>query len=233
MAKAHRTDPRLIDLTGKRFGKLTVLEMADRVGQHQRWLCRCDCGKTLPVIGKNLRCGASRSCGCAHLKQGGLSTTREYAIWSKMLLRCYREENDNYRFYGAKGVYVCRRWRESFTAFFEDMGQVPSRKHSLDRKNSEGSYTCGKCEECRERGQPANCRWVTKAVQARNQRSNRYYTHDGKTLILKDWARLTGIKYLTLWNRLKSGMPFEVAITPGHFNNKELRRLLPGRPGLQ
>src|SRR6185436_20334627 len=97
----------------------------------------------------------------------GLSSTREYSIWARMLDRCYREAHDNYKYYGALGTYVCQRWRESVAAFIEDMGVSPA-KHTLDRINTNGHYTCGKCDECKSKDQPANCRWATKAEQSRN-----------------------------------------------------------------
>lgn len=145
----------------------------------------------------------------------GLSKTREYGIWSKMLLRCYRPKNPNYRWYGGLGTYVCPRWRASFLAFVEDMGVAPTREHTLDRGNTRGHYTCGKCDHCQTASQPANCRWATKAAQMRNQKSNRWYTHDGKTLILKDWAQLTGVPYISLWRRLHAGFSLEASIAFG------------------
>lgn len=212
------------DLTGQRFGKWLVTERDYSRKRLVWWKCRCDCGKESIVNSSNLQQGKSRSCGCDRLTQNNLSTTREYAIWSKMLLRCYGEKNDNYRYYGGRGVYVCRRWRESFLDFREDMGLAPSAEHTLDRIESTGHYTCGHCEECEANGQPANCRWATKDIQVRNQRSNRYYEHDGKRMILKDWARESGIKYLTLWNRLKQGVPFDVAISAGRYDRKLISR---------
>jgi hypothetical protein len=156
--------------------------------------------------------------------QHGLSTTREYSVWSKMRLRCYYPLSPNYKHYGALGTYVCHRWRDSFLSFLADMGVAPTTKHTLDRIDTHGSYTCGKCQECQAKKQPVNCRWVTKDVQHRNQKSNRYYTHDGKTLILKDWARLAGIPYLTLWNRLNTGVPFAEAIAAARYDRKRITR---------
>jgi hypothetical protein len=155
-----------------------------------------------------------------HTNQQGLSTSREYSIWSKMRLRCYYKLNPNYRHYGELGVYVCARWRDNFLAFLEDMSKPPTAKHTLDRIDTNGSYTCGKCEECVQTKQPANCRWATKGEQSRNQKSNRFYSHEGQTLILKDWARLKGIPYLTLWNRLKRGVPFAEAVAIKRYDRK-------------
>ncbi len=143
----------------------------------------------------------------------GLSKTREYSIWSKMRLRCYYELNPNYKWYGGKGVYVCHRWKESFTAFLEDVGKAPGKDYTLDRIDSSKNYTCGKCDDCKLKKQKPNCRWATKHDQSRNISSNRYYTHNGKKMILKDWSREAGIPYLTLWSRLDRGIVFSEAIS--------------------
>lgn len=210
-------------MTGWRFGKWIVLgRFTERRGTW--WNVRCDCGKASVVSSSNLRGGFSRSCGCVNVTQGWLSTTREYGIWAKMIRRCHCPANTNYRFYGGKGVFVCQRWRNSFDHFLTDMGDAPSPQHSLDRINTLGSYTCGKCEECQTNNYPLNCRWASKAEQARNQISNRYYTHDGKTLILKDWARLVGMSYSRLWYRLSVGMPFADAITLKGYDRKAITR---------
>lgn len=214
----------LIDLSGKTFGILTVIERSANSNKHACWVCRCECGTVKAIRGGHLTSGASKSCGCINRTQNGLSMTREYDIWAHMLDRCYREKNDNYRFYGQLGTYVCERWRTSVIAFVEDMGKAPTTGHSLDRINSNGNYTCGKCEECKTKNQPFNCRWATKSEQVRNLKSNRYYTHDGKTLILKDWARISGIKYLTLWNRLNIGMAFADAISIKRYDRKAIKK---------
>lgn len=170
------------------------------------------CGKTFRPKRNSAR-WCSRSCAGDNAASHRLSETRGYSIWAKMIARCYRETNDNYRFYGGAGIYVCGRWRDSVQAFIDDMGQPASKLLTIDRINTLGSYTCGKCDECKAKGSPANCRWATRHEQFRNLKRNRWYTHDGKTLILKDWAKLLGIPYLLLWNNLKKGMSFETAIS--------------------
>ncbi len=200
-------------MIGQRFGRLEIVSYSHKTNKGHYWLCLCDCGVRKLVRYDHLRKRKTKSCGCLYRTQAGLSKTREWAIWSKMEMRCYRIENDNYRYYGGVGTTICTRWRESFQAFLEDMGKAPTAKHSIDRVNTRGHYSCGKCDDCKARGLTANCRWATKAEQVRNQKSNRWYTHDGKTLILKDWARLVGMKYLSLWQRLDRGMSFADAIT--------------------
>lgn len=130
-----------------------------------------------------------------------------------MIARCHDPGWINYRFYGAIGMQVCRGWRESFEAFLADMGPAPGKGYTIDRVDTTLGYSCGKCDECILNWLPANCRWATKEEQSRNARNNRWYTHEGRTLILKDWAREVGINYHTLFNRLETGWTFEKAIS--------------------
>lgn len=192
MAEAHRSKHgQLIDLTGKRFGKLVVIERAqDRPPGRTRWLCRCDCGTERDFPASKLMRNRI-SCGCARSeKRGGKSTAREYGIWSKMIRRCHNPKAHNYRYYGAKGVQVCDLWRGSYDAFEADMGQAPSLGHSLDRIDPFGNY------------EPGNVRWATQQQQKTNNRKQLRATHDGKTMLLKEWAKVTGIPYNTIYSRL-------------------------------
>lgn len=88
----------------------------------------------------------------------GMTGTRTYISYIKMLDRCYNENEYNYYKYGGKGIKVCDRWRHSFINFYEDMGERPE-ETTLDRIDSELNYT------------PDNCRWADKYTQSRN-RSN-------------------------------------------------------------
>lgn len=88
----------------------------------------------------------------------GMSGTTEYKAWQGMIRRCYEKSNDSYKWYGARGIVVCDRWRNSFEAFYADMGNKPKATMSLDRIDSNGNY------------EPSNCRWATATVQAANKR---------------------------------------------------------------
>jgi hypothetical protein len=161
------------DLTGQRFGKLTVVCRSDPPNPTRRahWLCRCDCGADAVKNGKYLLCGDTTSCGCdqramrarGNPKYGAtiarLDHRREYTIWRSMKSRCLTPSSSNYRFYGAKGVAVCDRWRDDFCAFLADMGPCPE-GYTLDRIDPFGHYT------------PDNCRWATWAEQHKNLRSH-------------------------------------------------------------
>jgi hypothetical protein len=150
----------------------------------------------------------------------GGTRSREYETWVTMNQRCHNRGSAGWKRYGAKGVFVCRRWRESFEAFFEDMGRRPPGTYpggralySIERIDNARGYECGKCNECIARGMPPNCRWATKPEQQHNLRTNRWIEAFGRRLILEDWARETGISPETLSNRIRAGWSIEKAMT--------------------
>ena len=147
----------LIDLTGKRFGLLTVIERTPDSPKNPKWLCVCDCGKESVVWGGNLRRGLTKSCGCAQaLPRHGMARTAIYKAWHGMLQRCDNPSHGAYKHYGGRGISVCHRWRD-FSNFIEDMGVRPDGLE-LDRIDNDGNY-------CKE-----NCRWVTHKVNCQNTR---------------------------------------------------------------
>jgi hypothetical protein len=190
--------PAFFDITGRRFGLWTALPNYWRVGKRIFWECRCDCGTTRGVCKGDLTGGQSTNCGCVRREKTaarntvhGLRRSPEWNVWNRMVQRCHNPKNPGYRYYGARGVTVCDRWRSNFANFFEDMGGRPSASHELDRHpDPAGPYA------------PGNCRWVTHKQNCRNKRKHRRLTHDGKSLTISEWSELTGIKYLTIWMRV-------------------------------
>jgi hypothetical protein len=156
------------DLAGQRFGRLTAIE-AERIElssgrKVMGWRCACDCGAKTLVHAVHLKAGRVGSCGCLNKeltarrnRTHGRTGTREHRIWKAMIRRCYNKNVREYRFYGARGIAVCDRWRSSFENFYADVGRCPEGK-SLDRINNDGNYEAG------------NCRWATPQQQARNRR---------------------------------------------------------------
>lgn len=117
-----------------------------------------------------------------------------------MIQRCNNSNYSQFKDYGGRGIEVCDRWKNSFKAFLDDMGE-PGIGMSLDRIDNSGNY------------EPGNCRWATRKQQRRNSRSNRYLTWNGKTQCLTDWAAECGVSKNCLIWRLKSGWSLELTLT--------------------
>jgi hypothetical protein len=207
---------------GEVYGRLTVVELdTEKTRPGTKYFrCRCECGTIKTVRAASLTNGNTSSCGCLHLEllmeAGKLKAThgesrkfrasKLYHCYTNMIRRCYDEKTPMYIRYGARGIRVCERWRNDRTAFFDDMGQPPSKGHSIDRIDNSGGYWCRKleCAECGSAGRKPNCRWAEPALQAANKQNNRMFTHGGRTLCMAEWARESGISYKVLQQRIDS-----------------------------
>ena len=191
--------PRIIDMRGLKFGRLEVIEEVGRDNAgNKTWLCRCDCGNEKVISGGNIRAGHSLSCGCFRLEQArkkttrhGMRHTRVYNVWLCLIQRCTNPLNPAYGNYGGRGIQVCDKWRD-FPSFYADMGDVPEGMQ-IDRIDVNGNY------------EPGNCRWLNKKGQARNKRTTRILTYQGKSQSLADWSEELGINYFVLHSRLRRG----------------------------
>lgn len=194
---------RKIDLTGKRFGRLTVIKQLDGHRQPNgamvtQWLCKCDCGNEIVVSSGNIRSGHTISCGCyreekrkTNSKTHGMAHTRIYNIWTTMKQRCYCKNKDHYNCYGGRGITVCKEWKDDFKAFY-DWAVSNGYKDTLtiDRIDVNGNYC------------PENCRWITQKEQANNTRATRFITHNGITKSISEWCEELGINKNTLHSRI-------------------------------
>lgn len=196
--------PARIDVIGQRFERVTVLANAAPLANGRRRVqCACSCGATFICEPRDLRRGATRSCGCLQKERvaaasrarttHGAVHTREYNIWLKMKARCLNPSDAKYPIYGGRGVAIHPEWVSDFTAFLRDVGPSPSRQHSIDRIDVNGDY------------RPGNCRWSTAKEQSRNKRSHRLVSVDGRLMPLSQACELTGINYRSALYRLNRG----------------------------
>lgn len=189
---------RLIDLTGMKFHRLSVIRRAESASSEAKWLCLCDCGHHHEVAGTLLRDGRSKSCGCykvdihtVHGCNASGQRTAAYASWAAMIQRCTNKNAAAFPRYGGVGISVCDEWR-LFENFLRDMGEPPS-DMTIDRIDGAKGYN------------PSNCRWATRKEQQRNIKSNRLVTHDGETLCVSEWCERTGLNLNTFYSRLGRG----------------------------
>lgn len=204
------------NITGQRFGRLVALGPIGRSSDRKIiWLCRCDCGNTCTPTGKSLRSGNTKSCGClrdesarARFTKHGYTMHPLYGTWRKMISRCHALGEDSFSNYGARGIEVCAEWRDSFESFCDYVSQLSHYStdgYTLDRIDNDGNY------------EPGNVQWATHMEQLRNTRRNRFYTWNGITKCLTDWANEYGISRRALVQRLDRGLDFYDALTtPAH-----------------
>ncbi len=188
-----------------------VLNYSHHARYRDFWLCRCRCGAEKSIDAVNLVRGLTRSCGCLQ-RATQLSRTLEYQSWTHLRYRCNNPNEDSYHNYGGRGIRVCLRWDSSFEAFLEDVGLRPTPRHSIDRIDNGGHYSCGKCDECAANGWPLNCRWATKKEQANNRRTT-ILECLGQWKTIAEWAAQIGISALGLNYRLRTWGDTERALT--------------------
>jgi hypothetical protein len=208
------------NLAGQKFGRLSVIERdgteVDKAGKRSAlWRCLCECGATAFVPTRRLASGNTKSCGClaseairtnrkthgASRSRGRRPATPEYGVWRSIRSRCLNQSSPAFPDYGGRGIVMCDRWREDYTAFLADMGTKPTPRHSIDRIDVNGNY------------EPGNCRWATSKEQMRNTRRTHFATFQGETLCLTDWAAKTGLTRECIKRRLHHGWPVELALT--------------------
>lgn len=196
------------DLTGQKFGKLTIMKFIVRNEKgHSKWLCECECGNEKIILGNNLKSGLTKSCGCIcknstrnRMKTHDKSYTPEHKIWRGLLWRCSDKNQADYKNYGALGIKVCDRWSNSFENFLEDMGDRPIDKHVMGRIDTTGNY------------EPNNCSWMTKKESCSHSKLNKCLTIGDKTLTIMEWVEISGTNYKTLTNRLYKGWDGKEAV---------------------
>lgn len=193
-----------VDMTGKRCGKLTVLEQVEGV-KPVTWKCLCDCGNITIVRGGNLRSGGVKSCGCAKFEKHSthhLSQTRLYRKWVGMKRRCYDTQNAAYNEYGGRGITMCDEWKADFLAFREWALKTGYEDGlSIERIDVNKGYC------------PENCKWLPISEQANNRRTCLMFEYNGKTQNLTQWCKEFNVNYKLVNDRIKQkGWSFERAM---------------------
>lgn len=202
------TRPWREDLSGMKFGRLSVISFAGVKNGHRQWNCVCECGNEKSVSHSKLKRSLVISCGCfrseitkermtKHGSAGRENKTRAYKIWSGMVARCEIRSATGFDRYGAVGVKVCERWH-CFENFLSDMGDPPA-GGSIDRIDGSKGY------------EPGNCRWASRQTQNENRKSVRWIEFNGLRMNVSQWARHLGVSKATLYEALGKH-PIEVAL---------------------
>lgn len=190
MSKSFRED-----LTGKRFGRLTVLEFVANDKRYSHWKCTCDCGNIVIRSQQTLVYkGYIVSCGCRTHKYGVPATGRLYKIWGDMKRRCLNPNHNRYPDYGGRGITVCEEWKNDFKNFYDwaiDYGYDDTL--TIDRIDFNGNY------------EPSNCRWSDMKTQGNNRRNNIFLNYQGKEMLLADVATILDLSYDCLLKRYQRG----------------------------
>ncbi|MBQ0113389.1 MAG: hypothetical protein KBT03_09690 [Bacteroidales bacterium] len=212
-----------VDLTGRTFGKLTVIKdcgWSDK-SRNRIWECKCECGNTTKALYSNLVKGRTKSCGCAkpiHYKHG-LWNSRIHGILSNMKQRCYNKNCIEYKHYGYRGIKICDEWMDKENGFknFIDWSFANGYKENLtiDRIDNDKGYY------------PENCRWTTYKEQRENSRNNIFFfVLDGEKLCVSDICKRLGIKEGNVYYRMRVGKKNIKDIFKGaDFNNHTISKV--------
>lgn len=193
------------DLTGKSFGKLTVLSHSGQSTKWGRplWNCRCTCGNVVQKSSQHLIGGSTSSCGKRECRIGFVDGHRKSITcnsWKAMVRRCTNPKANNYEKYGGRGITVCSRWLD-FKNFLVDLGERPSPTFTLERKDSNGNYC------------PENCCWADKTTQTRNRGCSKTLTFEGQTLPVIEWSKLKSIPLSVIYQRMARNWDAEKILT--------------------
>lgn len=198
-------DPRFQDLTGRTFGRLTVIRHlgTDLKRQHHYWECECECGNIVAKASGPLTRGGTQSCGCYALlvrTKHGQYRTPEYHIYASARNRCTSPNNPYWHRYGGRGIEF--RFVD-FETFFAEIGPRPTPQHSLDRIDNNGHYEIG------------NVRWADAWTQQTNKSTSvPPIQYRGSTLTVPEIAQMTGISRRSIYQRIHNGWCAECICHP-------------------
>jgi hypothetical protein len=187
------------DLTGKRFGRLTVIGVDDKQSRKTYYICKCDCGNIKTIRSDALVAGKTTSCGCRKKEQDevnlarnthNMSDTRLHSIWVGIKSRCNNIHNPRYHRYGGRGIKVCDEWNNDFISFYEwSINNGYQDDLTIDRIDNDKGY------------EPSNCRWVDMKTQCRNRETNINITIGKSTRTLTEWCEIFNLDTRVIFAR--------------------------------
>lgn len=187
------------DITGQTINYWYVIKEVGRSKSGSAtFLCHCLlCGKEKIVEGRSVRTGASKCCGCVkpdHVRNSR-HDDRLYGVWHGIRDRCNNVNSPQYKWYGARGIKVCKEWDNyllfkewAYSHGYDD--SAPKYQCTIDRIDTNGNYS------------PENCAWHTQKQQCNNMRSNHLLTYNGETHTIQEWSEITGIRKDTIRRRI-------------------------------
>lgn len=200
--------PKPLNLSGQKFGRLSVLSMTASRDGMSVWNCLCECGQSADILGKSLVRGNTKSCGCLRREQlvernttHGMSEHSAFECWIGMRKRCFNVASSDYADYGGRGILPSPEW-EFFATFWKDMGPTWKAGLTLDRIDVNGPYS------------KENCRWATRLDQANNKRNNRFLDTPNGRMTFAQAVRFYGLTKTALWHRIRRGWSTERLFTP-------------------
>lgn len=200
MAKAALARDALIR---KQFGRVSAIAPCPDDGRAV--IGRCSCGDERRYFAANLKRQSEPMCpSCrerARPSKGQSGKHPLFNIWKAMIQRCENPNHTWFARYGGRGIRMCDRWREDFTAFAADVGERPSPRHTIDRIKGEQGY------------EPGNVRWALPIQQQRNRSDTLRIEWRGRIISGKEAADLAGLEIATFYYRLKAGWPIERIMT--------------------
>lgn len=182
-----------------------------------RVLCQCICGKYRECNVPALIRGNPQSCGCSQRRSRtshGLAKGHPlYDAWHNMKRRCFNPKTYAFHRYGGRYITICDEWIKDFSSFY-NWAILNGWKKGLqiDRIDNNGNYC------------PENCRFVTSKQNGCNREHNIYIEHNGKKMMIKDWAKETGINWMTIYSRYRKGMPIETVLSTTKFYKKRVKK---------
>lgn len=209
------------DISGKTFGRLTVVSLSEIKNSKRHWECKCICGNIRKIQEDSLTHGRTKSCGCLRTEVNifkgtihGLRKHSLYGVWDGMINRCYRDTCEHYKSYGGRGISICDEWRNDFVAFYNwSTNNGYEKGLTIDRIDNEGNY------------EPSNCKWSTRKQQQANRRNTIFIEIDGAIKSLSEWSDESGISKKVIDYRIRKGwIPSEAVFKPINTNYRRKRK---------